>query len=168
MLKGYELQLSDSDKIEAKHIREQLVHKKPVIPNNADTEAEINADPAVAHSINPQKPLLPLRQSFEHIKIRDSQECGQEAHQHCSRAILKNNFITLACLQQVASEKEKLSAGCSHYLWNFKRNITKSETTEVAAKGACKEDILQAHPECLDHSPGSGKLISCMLDYRQE
>ena len=165
MLKGYELQLSDSDKVEAEHIRSQLVNKKPVIPDNSDTEAEIPAD---AHAINPQKPLLPLRQSFEHIKIRDSDECGQEAHQHCSRAILKNNFITLACLQQVAGEKEKLSAGCSHYLWNFKKNITRSESTEIAAKGACKEDILQAHPECLDHIIGSGKLVSCMLDYRQE
>ena len=35
MLKGYELQLSDSDKVEAEHIRSQLVNKKPIIPVSA-------------------------------------------------------------------------------------------------------------------------------------
>ena len=134
-------------------------------PSNEDTESEITPD---QQSYDPHKPLMNIRSHFETKKIRDTEECGEEAHRYCSKAMLKNNFITLSCLQQVAQEKDKLSASCSNYLWNFKRTITMSAQTETAAKGACRDNLLKEHPECLDYPLGSGKLISCMLDFRQE
>ncbi|XP_071092042.1 Golgi apparatus protein 1-like [Haliotis cracherodii] len=102
------------------------------------------------------------RKGFQ-IKIVDSEECGAEVRKYCGQNLWDKNFMVLDCLQNDLKMDTELSKSCQHFLWMYKRNLTKDERFEHASQDVCKGE-LQSIKDCSDLQRGKGTIISCLIE----
>ena len=106
----------------------------------------------------------PKRQrKFPQFKLSEVRECREDVQKYCNPKIADNNFEIIDCLQSDEKVAEEVSPDCQHFLWNYKRNLTKDDRFEMVAKDVCRDD-LQEIPECKDLEKGKGMIIPCMVD----
>ncbi|XP_067651519.1 Golgi apparatus protein 1-like isoform X2 [Haliotis asinina] len=104
----------------------------------------------------------PPRKGYQ-IKISDSEECGAEVRKHCPQNLWDKNFMVLDCLQNDLKMDTELTKPCQHFLWMYKRNLTKDERFEHASQDVCKSE-LQTIKECSSLQRGQGTIISCLIE----
>nr|XP_011440924.2 Golgi apparatus protein 1 isoform X1 [Crassostrea gigas] len=97
------------------------------------------------------------------IRLSETKECGNDIIKHCNPKIYKNNFAILDCLQNDFKIMDDLSSDCQHYIWVYKRNLTKDDRFDYAAQEVCKSELSQIH-ECSQLEKGKGLIIPCLVD----
>ncbi|XP_078482978.1 Golgi apparatus protein 1 [Ciona intestinalis] len=96
--------------------------------------------------------------------IADSVECSNDVEMYCGSTLTsRDNLAVLTCLNN--RQDDDLTEECHHYLWTYKLNITKNPKFDSIARQTCKS-ALQTHTDCDNAEPGSGKLVSCLLEYK--
>uniref|UniRef100_H2ZGF3 Golgi apparatus protein 1 n=1 Tax=Ciona savignyi TaxID=51511 RepID=H2ZGF3_CIOSA len=84
---------------------------------------------------------------------------------YCPQTTARDNLSILTCLSN--RQDDDLSTDCHHYIWQYKLNITKNPKFDSIARQSCKS-ALEVHKECVDPDPTSGKVISCLLDFKDQ
>jgi len=164
----------DSRMYQQKHADEIASREDQVIMNMPDEDviqAAMESGPPKQVEKLPKDPNELLHYLNEEIHdeelLSESKICGAAAHQHCPAPVLKNNFLTLRCLSLIAGEG-RLDEHCSDHLWDYKQSLSHNVHTERTAFKVCFKDILSNHPECKLAKKGTGELVSCMMQHRQE
>ncbi|XP_064105225.1 Golgi apparatus protein 1-like [Macrobrachium nipponense] len=96
------------------------------------------------------------------VKIFEEPDCKSDIQRICKDDI-RNNFAVLECFQNERRDiQEIVSDKCSHLLWNYKVNLTKSGRIEELAKSVCEGELNQ-FPDCKELST-PGHTISCLTE----
>ncbi|XP_033755348.1 Golgi apparatus protein 1-like [Pecten maximus] len=102
----------------------------------------------------------PFKKAF---KLAETTECGGDVLSHCSRKSMKNNFAILDCLQRDPKVAEEISSACQHFIWEYKKNLTKDDRFEYAADEVCMKELKEI-PECGKLEKGRGQIIPCLVE----
>uniref|UniRef100_H2Y7T7 Golgi apparatus protein 1 n=1 Tax=Ciona savignyi TaxID=51511 RepID=H2Y7T7_CIOSA len=97
--------------------------------------------------------------------IADSKECQTDIEMYCPQTTARDNLSILTCLSN--RQDDDLSTDCHHYIWQYKLNITMNPKFDFIARQLCKS-ALEVHKECVDPDPTSGKVITCLLDFKDQ
>ncbi|XP_074644298.1 Golgi apparatus protein 1-like isoform X2 [Tubulanus polymorphus] len=81
----------------------------------------------------------------------------------CSKTSRINNFDILNCLQYNFKSENDISSDCQNFLWDYKRNLTTDYRFDSAASQVCL-DTLNKMPDCARLQPGTGQIISCLIE----
>ncbi|XP_078689885.1 Golgi apparatus protein 1-like isoform X5 [Branchiostoma floridae x Branchiostoma belcheri] len=100
-----------------------------------------------------------------HMRIADNVACQEDVQRLCAHNVRTNNFAILDCLQNDRPKDNDLSPECHHFLWDYKKNLTKDIRFDQAAYEVCKEPLAQL-PECNKLETGQGLVISCLMDHK--
>ncbi|XP_019628753.1 PREDICTED: Golgi apparatus protein 1-like [Branchiostoma belcheri] len=100
-----------------------------------------------------------------HMRIADNVACQEDVQRLCAHNVRTNNFAILDCLQNDRPKDNDLSPECHHFLWDYKKNLTKDIRFDQAAYEVCKEPLAQL-PECSKLETGQGLVISCLMDHK--
>ncbi|CAH1270213.1 GLG1 [Branchiostoma lanceolatum] len=100
-----------------------------------------------------------------HMRIADNLACREDVQRLCAHNVRTNNFAILDCLQNDRPKDDDLSPDCHHFLWDYKRNLTKDIRFDQAAYEVCKEPLAKL-PECSKLETGQGLVISCLMDHK--
>ncbi|XP_078606747.1 Golgi apparatus protein 1-like isoform X10 [Branchiostoma floridae x Branchiostoma japonicum] len=100
-----------------------------------------------------------------HMRIADNLACREDVQRLCAHNVRSNNFAILDCLQNDRPKDDDLSPDCHHFLWDYKRNLTKDIRFDQAAYEVCKEPLARL-PECSNLETGQGLVISCLMDHK--
>ncbi|PAA72965.1 hypothetical protein BOX15_Mlig023539g1 [Macrostomum lignano] len=127
---------------------------RPKIKEAVDSAPAAPAAPAAAS---------PRRSPWPKQLLSDSEACAATVRLLCSRSVLDNNFAVLDCLQRDQSVADRVPSACQHEIWQLKFNLTHNVKFDLAANGACQED-LQRLSDCNGLQPGQGLRVSCLIE----
>ncbi|CAL1540387.1 unnamed protein product [Lymnaea stagnalis] len=101
------------------------------------------------------------------VRIADTPECSDDVKKLCSDKAKLNNFLVLDCLQDTEKAADSLSKECSHYLWNYKLQLSTDIRFDHASDEACSDD-LEKITACKGYVKGEGKIIPCLIDHYEQ
>nr|CAB3249303.1 Golgi apparatus protein 1 [Phallusia mammillata] len=99
--------------------------------------------------------------------IAMAQECSADIGRICEGRKLANNIDVLTCLNDREFEDEELSEPCHHLVWQYKVNVTTNPKFDAIARQVCKRG-LDMFSDCGREQDGSGKLIPCLVEHREQ
>ncbi|KAK0048055.1 Golgi apparatus protein 1, partial [Biomphalaria pfeifferi] len=140
---------------------ENRVKRAPVFTSSDPT------NPAGLMQPLPPDNMAKIPEKPKPIKIAESPECLEDVQRLCADKAKANNFIVLDCLQDSISATESLSSQCDHYLWNYKKKLSKDIRFDRALDEACSPE-LEKIPDCKKLQKGEGKIIPCLIDHYEQ
>ncbi|XP_064639932.1 Golgi apparatus protein 1-like isoform X2 [Lineus longissimus] len=137
-------------------------------PNNPPQIREPQ-HPQVQHADlreNIQKPRRPSLKKPMPVKIADHPACKETVKAQCSKTSASNNFAVLDCLQNSPKTEGDIPKLCQNFIWRYKRNLTTDIRFDSAASEVCR-DVLNEIPECATLPKGTGQIISCLIEHKE-
>ncbi|XP_076470547.1 Golgi apparatus protein 1-like isoform X2 [Babylonia areolata] len=97
------------------------------------------------------------------IKLSKTEECAEDVLKFCSQGVKDNNFAILDCLQSDERTNNEVTEKCQHFLWQYKRNLTKDDRFDTASGEMCSAELSKIG-ECNRLPHGKGLIIPCLIE----
>lgn len=169
------------DQVPGQSIRDNLAPVQPndsvLVRKHADQAHVARQDELQApqHGVRQQKAAGKRLPEFKpSVKVPQADlaiipECKEDVARICGDRLLLTNLELLACMTERVEKDEDLTDECHEYLWKYKVSVTKDPKFSRVAAEVCRPAYsLHTNWGCSESEDGGDKLISCLLDHKNE